>query len=160
MAKGSLTANMVYGRVVTCYLESCEIYQDGSWLHLQKTRSPRLCHSSAATDEAIFLIGGLFSNSTEWVPIDGSPARPGPFVVRHSESHCTIQLSSDVVVVTGGKDIIHGYVTEYHLGSGRETPLNEMRQPRYAHACGVYQDASSRQVRRVYISLAFIQSFW
>ena len=72
-------------------------------MHLVDTRSSREYHSSAVKDdERILLIGGLFSTSTEWIWVDGSPSQPGPFDVRHGMDHCTIQLSSDLIVVTGG----------------------------------------------------------
>ena len=81
--------------------------------------------------------------------MDGSPSQPGPFDVRHGEAHCTIQLSSDLIVVTGGGDYTD-MVTGYQLTSnGDETPLTPMNQGRTDHACGVYQDAGGQQVRRL-----------
>ena len=50
-------------------------------------------------------------------------------------------------MVTGGGGT-WDFVTSYHLsGNGEETPLTPLNQGRYAHACGVYQDASDQQVR-------------
>ena len=113
------------------------------------TSSSRRWHSSAVKDDRILLIGGLDSNSTEWIPVDGSPSQPGPFDVRHGGAHCTIQLSSDLIVVTGGYDTFD-FVTSYQLtGNGDETPLTPMNQGRFEHACGVYQDAGGQQVRRL-----------
>ena len=107
-------------------------------------------HTSAVKDDRILLIGGSYSSSTEWISVDGSPSQPGPFDVRHGGgNHCTIQLSSDLIVLTGG-DGIGDYVTEYNLSSnGDETPLTPMNQGRSGHACGVYQDAGGQQVRRL-----------
>ena len=60
-------------------------------------------------------------------------------------------------MVTGG-DETWDYVTEYQLtGVGNETPLSGMRQGRWDHACGVYQDADGQQVRRFAVALHCIQ---
>ena len=139
------TVNLVSHRLVACYEDTCEIYREGSWQHLQNTTVERLYHSSATTKDAVLLIGGQYSNTTELIPIDGSPARPGPFTVRHGWSHCTIQTSDDVIVVTGGWGTGE-YVTQYQLTNGTETPLKSLGQPRRGHACGVYQDTNGQQV--------------
>ena len=100
-------------------------------------------------EDRILLIGGSYSSSTEWISVDGSPSQPGPFDVRHGWGHCTIQLSSDLILVTGGVDT-YDLVTIYQLtGNGDETPLTPMNQGRDDHACGVYQDAGGQQVRRL-----------
>ena len=147
----SPTANLVSGQLVACFGESCEVHQGGEWNHLVNTSSYRSGHSSAANDTHILLIGGEKSNTTEWIPVpvpgmDPRPAQPGPFEVTHGMLHCTIQLSADVIVLTGG----HGteeLVTEYHLtGDVNGTSLTPMGQPRRVHACGVYQDADGQQV--------------
>ena len=149
------TVNLVSNSLVACYWDTCEIYREGSWQHLQNTTVDRRDHSSATTKDAVLLIGGQTvegknSNTTEWIPIDGSPAQPGPFTVRHGWSHCTIQTSDDVIVVTGGRDIydIYDFVTQYHLTDGTETPLTSLGQPRRDHACGVYQDTNGKQVSK------------
>ena len=141
------TANLVSGQLVACLDDSCEIYNGGEWHHLVETSSTRWHHSSAVKEDRILLIGGSRSRSTEWIPVDGSPSQPGPFDVRHGDSHCTAQLSADSIVVTGGYDT-EEYVTNYKLSDGKETPLTPMVQGRRGHACGVYQDAGGQQVRR------------
>ena len=78
--------------------------------------------------------------------MDPRPAQPGPFEVTHGMLHCTIQLSADVIVLTGGLGT-EELVTEYHLtGDVDGTSLTPMLQPRRVHACGVYQDADGQQV--------------
>ena len=142
---GGPTVNLVSGRLVACYWDSCKIYREGSWEHLQNTTVDRLYHSSATREDAVLLIGGSNSNFTEWIPVDGSPATPGPFTLqRHRFSHCTIQLG-DEIIVTGGQNT-EAFVTKYHLDSGTETHLTPLGQPRSGHACGVYQDADDQQV--------------
>jgi len=143
------TVNLVSNRLVACYQDTCEIYRDGSWQHLRDTTVYREGHSSATTKDAVLLIGGqdwmgYTILSTEWIPVDGSPARPGPFTVRHGYQHCTIQTSDDVIVVTGGGTF--DFVTQYHLTDGTETPLTSLGQGRKNHACGVYQDTNGLQV--------------
>ena len=75
---------------------------------------------------------------------------PGPFDVRHGSDHGTIQLSSDLILVTGG-DYAEDLVTSYQLtGDGDETSLTSLNHGRSVHACGVYQDAGGQQVRRLW----------
>ena len=127
-----------------------------TWRHLQNTTYERILHSSAATKDAVLLIGGenyqspIFS--TEWIPIDGSPAQQGPFTVQHGKGHCTIQTSESVIVLTGGSvyDFADSFVTQYHLLDGSERPLTPLRQGRRDHACGVYQDANGQQVSKAF----------
>ena len=148
------TVNLVSNRLVVCYQDTCEIYREGSWQHLQDTMHQRRHHSSATTKDAVLLIGGTiaysgedFTDTTELIPVDGSPAQPGPFTVRHKEMHCTIQTSDDVIVVTGGYNTFD-FVTQYHLTDGTDTPLTSMGQGRHGHACGVYQDTNGQQVSK------------
>ena len=155
--------NLVSSHLVACYRDSCDVYHGcghhghhgcghhghhGSWQHLQNTRATRRYHSSATTEDAILLIGGIDSRTTEWIPLDGSPAQEGPFTVRHGWEHCTIQLSDDVIVVTGGSPLTEDLVTQYHLSDGTETPLTSMGQQRSGHACGAYQDIGGQQVSK------------
>jgi len=139
------TVNLVSDRLVACYEDTCEIYQEGSWQYLQDTKVRRYYHSSATTKDAVLLIGGLNVYSTEWIPVDGSAAHQGPFTVRHGWGHCTIQLSDDIIVMTGGL-YTESYATQYNMVEGNETPLTSLGQPRDFHACGVYQDAGGQQV--------------
>ena len=177
MNKGP-TANLVSGKLVACFGRDCEIYNNGEWNHLVKTReicrkdyrragggfivykhsnkevcSPvtRKYHSSLTTEDGrLLLIGGWYSKTTGWIPIDGSPSQPGPFKIRHQSKHCTLQISNEIIIVTGGMRETATYVTEYRLtGDGNETPLPPLTQPRMDHACGVYRGAGGEQVRRV-----------
>ena len=153
------TANLVSGQLVVCYGDSCEDYDNGTWSHLAQTMHPRQGHSSAVlNDEKILLIGGQDSRSTEWIPVDGSPAQPGPFDVRHGARHCSVQIDSDVIIVTGGFNT-EDYVTKYQLTDGTETPVTPMTQARQQHACGVYQGADLELVKRNCCSFTLISSF-
>ena len=78
--------------------------------------------------------------------MDGGPSEQGSFDVRHGGSHCTIQVSSDVIVVTGGFKT-YDYVTEYKLaGNATETVMTPLITGRHGHACGVYGQADGQQV--------------
>ena len=69
----------------------------------------------------------------------------------HGKGHCTIKVSPDVIVVTGGWNGKSPSWTSrsYNLGTGAETNVGKMFVRRYMHACGVYEDTSHRQVRTV-----------
>ena len=153
------TVDFVSGHLVACYSESCEIYREGAWQHLQNTLEMRLYHSSATTEDSVLLIGGYSgTGSTEWIPVDGSPSQAGPFHVRHGIGHCTIQLSTNTIVVTGGQGdggSTLDYVTEYQLTTGQETLLQPLQQPRYGHACGVYQGVGGEQVNKMKFAAKF-----
>ena len=143
-----LTVNLVSGRLVACQSKTCLIYQEGLWKDLQNTTVVRASQSSATAEDAVLLIGGDLRNSTEWIPVDGSPAQPGPFIIRHGWNHCTMQINDNVIVVTGGYNT-ESLVTEYQLDNENETPLTEMLgKGRLGHACGVYQDADGQQVEK------------
>ena len=145
------TVNFVANKLVACWDKSCDIYQEGAWNHLQDTIVGRRFHSSVSLEDKLLLIGGTYSRSTEFIPVDGSGASPGPFTVRHGYEHCTMKINEDVIVVTGGgggavDDKTESLVTKYQLSDGRETALTPLTQGRYAHACGVYQDLDGQQV--------------
>ena len=152
MMSAGPTVNLVSDRLVGCYYDRCEVYRNGSWQHLQDTLHAREWHSSAKTDDAVLLIGGYYSEeTTEWIPIDGSPAHPGPFFIRHWYKHCTIQVNALAIVVTGGRTSTYDhyyqdYVTEYKLNDVTETPLTPLLKPRSEHACGSFLNDNGQQV--------------
>ena len=137
------TTNFVSGKLVTCYDYDCEIYNNGVWTHLVSTLYKRRYGSSAQTEDRILLIGGDYTSATEWINVDGSASQHGPFSLRHSYHHCTIQPSSDLIVVTGGYSTPN-YVTEYQLTTGAGRGLAALNQGRYRHACGVYNHAGQQ----------------
>ena len=117
---------------------------------MQNTTASRYYHSSATTEDAVLIIGGWGTNTTEWIPLDGSPAQQGPFTTRHGHDHCTIQIRDDVIVLTGGgwgDSVTQDAVTQYQLTDGTETALTSLGHPRHMHACGVYKDTDDQQVR-------------
>ena len=141
------TANFVAGQLVACYEYTCERYDNGGWTKIADTRLRRARHSSAQHEDRILLIGGQYSSSTEWIAADGGDSQYGPWFVRHGYYHCTIQVSSDFIVVTGGA-FTEDYVTEYQMtGDATETVMTSLITGRSSHACGVYQEAGGQQVR-------------
>merc|ERR1711934_824673 len=50
------TVDLVSGQLVACYYDTCEIYWEGSWQHLQDTTASRTLHSSATREDAVLLI--------------------------------------------------------------------------------------------------------
>ena len=139
------TMNNVGNKTIACEGMSCDIYLEGAWEHLQDMIERRIDHSAVELREKLLLFGGEDSNSTEFIPVDGSGAYPGPFTVRHGWEHCTMKISEEVIVVTGGAGT-EDLVTEYRLTDGRETALTRLTEGRADHACGVYKDADGQQV--------------
>ena len=95
------TANFVGGQLVACYYDSCERYVNatGEWTKIADTSSTRFKHSLAQIENQILLIGGTHRvGSRKW-----GPSVKGPLdIIRHGDDHCTIQVSSDLIVVTSG----------------------------------------------------------
>ena len=159
--------NLVSGQLVACCEASCDTFEGGEWNHLVETRDPtRIYASNAVNDQRMLLIGGGqvgpdIPDTTEWIPVDGSPAQPGPFNVDLGPSHCTIQTAPDRIVVTGGlvaNSEEYTYVAEHQLaGDFTETPLTPMLRSRVGHACGVYQGVGGQQVSELH-SLNLVQS--
>ena len=89
--------------------------------------------------------------------LDGTSSL-GPFEVAHGFGHCTIQVSPDTIVVTGGVNT-EDYVTSYKLTDGSETPWRGgLIQGRAYHACGAYYDAGGQQVSTVNLRKNYNQS--
>jgi hypothetical protein len=118
----------------------------------------RTVHTSAVTAEGLLLVGGRKSpTTTELLPAEGGPAREGFPLPLGRRNHCSIQLSADTIVLTGGWDT-EWQVTEHSgLGTGGEVTTRELPAlltPRANHACGVYT-VGGTQVGRGLPHLAF-----
>ena len=137
------TANFVAGQLVACGENRCDVYVAGQWVFLVTTLAERRYHSSVVRGDRILLIGGD-SKTTEWISLDGSASQLG-FTIRHNYRHCTIQLSPDLIVVTGGYSR-STYVTEYQLSTGTGRTLTRLKTGRDYHACGVYHNSAGQQV--------------
>ena len=137
------TVNVVSGHLVVCHRGACFIYNDGSWRHLQNMTEDRIWQSSATTSDAVLLLGGYHFSSgagnivtTELVPVDGSSAFKGPFEIQHGWDHCTIQVSEDTLVLTGGR-YTTSMVTENTM-EGNKRNMTNLLQGRAGHACSMY----------------------
>jgi hypothetical protein len=137
-----VTVDLVEGRVLACYSASCLELTGSGWEAGPSTLHNRTFHTSAVTAEGLLLVGGVDSPlTTELLPLAGGPSREGFPLQPGRKDHCSIQLSADTIVLTGGLDT-ESLVTEYSgLGTGGEVTTRELPallNPRYIHVCGVY----------------------
>ena len=141
-AMDSFTLNTVNKVVINCHNDKCErLDETGSWTLVTNTLANRKYHTSAVYESEILLIGGTSDpTSTEWIPLDGSQARSGFQINPGREKHCSIQPSSNVVILTGGRGTGTGnLVTQFILPDGvSPTALPPLNVPREIHACGAY----------------------
>jgi hypothetical protein len=136
------TVDTVENRVLACFYDSCQELTRSGWEAGPSTLHTRTFHTSAVTAEGLLLVGGSSSpNTTELMPAEGGPAREGFLLQPGRYSHCSIQLSADTIVLTGGLDT-ESLVTEHSgLGTGGEVTSRELPALltfRSNHACGVY----------------------
>ena len=151
------TINVVLGNLVVCHRGACLIYTNGSWRHLQNMMEDRIWQSSASTSVAVLLLGGYSFSSgqgsiltTELIPLDGSAAFEGPFKIRHSWDHCTIQISEDIFILTGGR-YTSNLVTEYTM-TGKERQMSSLLLGRAGHACSTYYNQGTQDQARNFSS--------
>ena len=114
----------------------------GRWETLQNTSHWRVAHTSAITPDGILLVGGSGSpDTTELIPVDGSPSREGFPLDPGRQFHCSIQVSETTIVLTGGLST-EFLVTEHSQLEDLEevvtTELANLTTGRYYHACGIY----------------------
>jgi len=143
------TANFVAGQLIACFSYSCEKYNNecNGWTRMVQTRRTRKDHSSAQTKNKILLMGGrAASQTTEWIPMNHQ-GQQGPFYIDYiGNQHCTIQVSSNLILVTGGFGN-YDQVTKYQLtGNATRTVMTPLNVGRFDHACGVYWDADGQRV--------------
>ena len=155
------TLNFVSGRLIACGSESCDVYQNNMWVHLQDTLQYRGGHhSSLSLSDAVLLIGGTATDGTwdtELIPADGSSPSPGPFKSRllHGHDHCSIQMSEDTFIMTGGSNS-ERVVTKYTM-NGENEFLPVLHQGRSNHACGSYRQGDN-QVSFLFYPVFFVSS--
>jgi len=131
------TVNSLSDRIITCCDNNCDVFQAGQWEHLVNTVEYRDEHSSIVTSDGILLLGGNGTNTTEVIPPTGEDAQPGTFDIRHGRDHCTIALSQDIAIVTGGTNT-YDLVTSYTLPGGSPRALPSLQEGRWGHACTWY----------------------
>ena len=154
-----LTVDTVEGRVLACYQDSCLGLTRSGWEARSSTLHNRSFHSSAVTAEGLLLVGGLDSPlTTELLPAAGGPSRDSFSLQPGRQDHCSIQVSADTIVLTGGLHT-ESLVTELSgLGTGGEVTARELPtllHPRYIHVCGVYT-VDRTKVGRLHVILIII----
>merc|ERR1712130_271952 len=135
----------INGEVVLCGDSSCSRLEGGKWKEVAQLKEKRWRHSSAVTSRGLMLLGGQVSpNTTELVSLEkGGGGEVQPLHPPRLD-HCSIQVSADVVVLTGGRDTEY-LVTEHNL-SKRVTGVKQLpslETGRRYHACGHYTVGNS-----------------
>jgi hypothetical protein len=98
-----LTADTVEGRVLASYNDSSLELPGSGWEARARTLHNRSFHTSAVTAEGLLLLGGLDSpDTTKLLPADGGPSRESFTLQPGRQDHCSIQVSADTIVLTGG----------------------------------------------------------
>ena len=136
----SPTVDTVEGRILACYRDNCLELTGTGWEAGPSTLHSRSFHTSAVTAEGLLLVGGNDSpTTTELLPGEGGLAREGFPLQPGRTGHCSIQLSADTIVLTGGA-VTGSLVTEHSgLATGGEVTTRELPTlltPRYIHAWG------------------------
>jgi hypothetical protein len=151
------TVDTVAGRVLACYGASCLELTGSGWEAGPSTLYSRVGHTSAVTAEGLLLVGGHggmdSTTTTELLPAEGGPSKEGFTLQLGRQFHCSIQLSADTIVLTGGHTT-GSLVTEHSgLGTGGEVTTRELPAlltPRALHACGVYTVGGTQVGRKIY----------
>jgi len=135
----------VNGEVILCSDSSCLRLEEGKWKEVAQLTEKRWRHSSAITSRGLMLLGGQVSpNTTELVSLEeGGTGELIPLDPPRLD-HCSIQVSADVVVLTGGRDT-EFLVTEHDLSkrAAGVRQLPSLETGRRYHACGHYTVGSS-----------------
>ena len=146
------TLDTVEETVISCLAETCEKFEGGSWVPLANTVKRRTEHTSAVFNSQILLFGGSADpSSTEWIPLDGSQPYNGFAISPGRKNHCSIQPSSNIVILTGGSDTAGQTVTEVTIPDGTPRNLPGLISSRQYHACGSYQHQGTEVLMNLYL---------
>lgn len=145
------TIDMLQGKIITCYEDSCEQLTD-TWETLaQIAVHDRKYHTSAVTPSGLLLVGGSVSPiTTELVSVDGGQSVQSFSLERPGwKDHCSIQINATTMVLSGGQGT-ESLTTEYSdLGSGAEVATRRLANlvtGRTHHACGAFLNQESFMV--------------
>ena len=149
-----------YGKLVACTCLGsdnnqciCVQFKSGNWTHLGNMTHERFYHTSAVIGNHVLLVGGASSaigdpqNSTEYMSIENGTSIEGPPMVHARLAHCSIQVDSSTIILTGGQTGTDGStvdsVVQYsELGVDKQpttTELSPMKKARTGHACGEFK---------------------
>ena len=86
-------------------------------------------------------------NTTEYISIEDGTSLEGPQMVYARDGHCSIQVDSSTIILTGGATnpdaTIVNFVVQYsQLGVNEQstsTELSPMKKARALHACGQFK---------------------
>jgi len=133
------------GEVILCGDSYCSRLKGDKWEEAAQLVEKRWRHTSVVTSRGLMLLGGQASpNTTELVSMEGGGTKELLPLEPPRLDHCSIQVSEDVVVLTGGRGT-EFLVTEHNLSQreARVKQLPSLETGRRYHACGHYTVGSS-----------------
>ena len=138
--------------LVACLVLHCIQFKSGKWSNLGNMTHRRFHHTSAVIGNHLLLVGGSSDdsgmtpqNTTEYISFEDGTSVEGPQMVFARDGHCSIQVDSSTIILTGGRteDTIVNSVVQYsELGVNKQstsTELSLMKKARALHACGQYK---------------------
>jgi len=142
------TVDSVSGSLVDCHGTTCnQLTPEEGWEEVVRLLEPRLGHTSAViSDDLLLLLGGQdSSDTTELVDVAKGETTASFTLQPGRQFHCSVQLTSDTVVLTGGLGT-ETLVTEFSNLGQTEPSVKELpglQDGRRAHACGSFTVADS-----------------
>ena len=142
------TVDLVSNTLVDCHRRTCnKLTPQNGWEEVVVLVEPRLGHTSAVLeDDLLLLVGGRDSpETTELVDLAKGESMIGFSVQPGRRFHCSMQLTSDTIVLTGGlgTETIVSEISSLREPEPSLKDLPSLQQGRHAHACGSYEAADS-----------------
>merc|ERR1719367_417836 len=142
------TVDLVSSSLVDCHGTTCNrLTPSEGWEEVVRLKEGRLGHTSAIiSDDLLLLVGGQeSSDTTEIVDVAKGESRASFTLQPGRQFHCSVQLASDTLVLTGGLGT-ENLVTQFSSLGESEPLVKELpglQDSRRAHACGSYTVAHS-----------------
>ena len=142
------TVDLVSNTLVDCHGRRCnQLTPQNGWEEVVVLVEPRLGHTSAVLDDdLLLLVGGRDSpETTEMVDLAKGKSMISFSVQPGRRFHCSTQLTSDTIVLTGGlgTETIVSEISNLREPEPSLKDLPSLQQGRHAHACGSYEVADS-----------------
>ena len=112
------TVSWIWGAVLACGGGSCLRLESSGWVEGPGLREIRNYHTSATTSRGLLLIGGSTSPGTTELLVEGLSSVADFSPGQNWRYHCSIQIDSSTIVLTGGSDTPYSQVREYTGLSG------------------------------------------